>query len=117
MGATIGKRDGIIISFIAALVNRSTHFPYSGFVVPSIIPGISLNCLLTSSTTAPPARPTAFIPIAPNKKGINPPMNNPTTTKGSLNEKLTLTFGNNSSRSWVKAVNKTRAANPADPIA
>ena len=72
--------DGIIISLMADFVNISTHLPYSGFPVPSIIPGISLNCLLTSITTDPAALPTAVILIAPNKKGNKPPSNNPTTT-------------------------------------
>ena len=49
--------------------------------IPGIImPGISLNCLLTSNTTEPAALPTAVILKAPNKKGNNPPNNNPTTT-------------------------------------
>ena len=80
MGATIGKRDGIIISFIAALVKISTHVPYSGFHDPSIIPGISLNCLLTSTTTDPAALPTAVILIELNKNGNKPPNKSPTTT-------------------------------------
>ena len=33
-------------------------------------------------TTAPPALPTACIPIEPNKYGSIPPTNKPTTTKG-----------------------------------
>ena len=37
------------------------------FLFPFIIPGIFLNCLLTSITTEPPALPTACIPIDPNK--------------------------------------------------
>ena len=52
---------------IADLVKISTQVPYSGFPLPSIMPGISLNCLLTSSTTDPAALPTAVILIAPNK--------------------------------------------------
>ena len=56
------------------------------------IPGIFLNCLLTSITTAPPALPTACIPIDPNKYGSIPPTSNPTTTKGLERSKVTTTF-------------------------
>ena len=80
IGDKTGNIEGTIISLIADLVNISTHLPYSGFPVPSIIPGISLNCLLTSITTDPAARPTAVILIAPNRKGNKPPINKPTTT-------------------------------------
>ena len=44
-----------------------TVLPYSGFSVPSMIPGCSRNCLRTSSTTWPPARPTASIASAANR--------------------------------------------------
>ncbi len=67
IGTTTGKSDGMIISLIAAPVSISTALPYSGFAVPSMIPGISLNWRRTSSTTAPAQRPTASIAIAPNK--------------------------------------------------
>jgi len=43
IGKPIVKIPGNIISCKAALVEISTHFAYSGFPVPSIIPGISLN--------------------------------------------------------------------------
>ena len=36
---------------MAPLVTMSTHLPYSGFVVPSMMPGISRNWRRTSSTT------------------------------------------------------------------
>ena len=64
---TIGISDGMIISRCAALVTMSTHWPYSGFSVPSMIPGFSRNWRRTSSTTAPPARPTASIESAANR--------------------------------------------------
>ena len=86
-----GNSDGTIISFIAARVSRSTHLPYSGFPVPSMMPGISLNCRRTSTTTELAARPTAVIPMEPNKKGSIPPMNRPTTTKGLVKEKSSVT--------------------------
>ena len=57
----------MIISLIAALVSMSTATPYSGLAVPSMMPGISLNCRRTSTTTAPAARPTASIAIAPKR--------------------------------------------------
>ena len=38
-----GFIEGMIISLIAARVSRSTHLPYSGLPVPSMMPGISLN--------------------------------------------------------------------------
>ncbi len=66
-GTTTGSSEGIIISRIAALVSMSTARPYSGLAVPSMMPGISRNCRRTSSTTAPAARPTASIAIAPNR--------------------------------------------------
>ena len=56
-----------------------------------MIPGIFLNCLLTSITTAPPALPTACMPIDPNKYGSIPPINNPATTKGFDKSKVTFT--------------------------
>ena len=58
------------------------------------MPGIFLNCLLTSITTAPPALPTACIDIDPNKYGNIPPINKPTTTKGLDRSKLTEIFSN-----------------------
>ena len=37
------NKPGNIISFKEASVEMATHLSYSGFPVPSIIPGISLN--------------------------------------------------------------------------
>jgi hypothetical protein len=53
---------------------------YSGFPVPSRIPGISLNCLLTSSTIAIAAFPTALIANDEKINGIIAPINNPEST-------------------------------------
>ena len=64
---TIGISDGMIISRWAARVTMSTQRPYSGFSVPSMIPGCSRNWRRTSSTTAWPARPTASIESAANR--------------------------------------------------
>src|SRR5262245_59012778 len=80
IGISTGSRLGMIISLIAARVSMSTAVPYSGFALPSMIPLISLNCRRTSITTAPAARPTASIAIAPNRYGTMPPMNRPTIT-------------------------------------
>ena len=80
MGESTGSIDGTIISLIAARVSMSTQGPYSGLAVPSMMPGICRNWRRTSSTTAPPARPTAIMPMAPNRKGSSPPTNSPITT-------------------------------------
>ncbi len=52
--------------------------------MPSIIPGISLNCLLTSSIIEKAALPTALIVMAENRNGNIPPMNKPAITVGSV---------------------------------
>src|SRR5882672_11250764 len=51
IGTSTGSSDGIIISLIAASVSMSTAAPYSGFALPSMMPGISLNWRRTSTTT------------------------------------------------------------------
>ena len=43
IGAMIVMAPGNIISRRAAWVEMSTHLPYSGVPVPSMMPGISLN--------------------------------------------------------------------------
>ena len=75
IGDTIVIIPGSIISFNAALVDISTHLSYSGSALPSIIPGISLNCLRTSLTIAIAAFPTELIAKAENTTGIIPPIN------------------------------------------
>ena len=81
-GRTIAKPPGKSISFKAAVVAISTHFSYSGVTpsLPSLNPGISLNCLLTSSIILKAALPTALIVMAANKNGNIPPKNNPAVT-------------------------------------
>src|SRR5690606_12735821 len=59
IGTISAMAPGNIISLKEAFVEMATHLSYSGFALYSIIPGISLNCLLTSSTIAIAARPTA----------------------------------------------------------
>ena len=67
IGTTTGKRLGIIISLMAAVVSMSTAVSYSGLPVPSMMPLMSRNCRRTSTTTEPAARPTASMAMAPNK--------------------------------------------------
>ncbi|MNT10769.1 hypothetical protein D3C72_1456140 [compost metagenome] len=88
MGTTTGSRLGITISLMAAVVSMSTALPYSGLPDPSMMPGMSRNWRRTSTTTAPAARPTASMAMAPNRYGISPPMNRPTMTSGSDRSKL-----------------------------
>ena len=76
IGVPIVNIPGKIISFSDAWVDIATHLSYSGFPVPFIIPGISLNCLLTSYTISIAALPTAFIANAEKTTGIIPPTNN-----------------------------------------
>ena len=80
IGTSTGSSEGSIISLIAALVSMSTARPYSGLAVPCMMPGISLNWRRTSITTAPAARPTASIAIAPKRNGTMPPMKRPMIT-------------------------------------
>ena len=51
IGNTIGIAAGSIICLIAEPVTMLIERPYSGFAVPSMIPGISRNWRRTSSTT------------------------------------------------------------------
>ena len=66
---------GASIFFIDASVDMATHLSYSGVPVPSMIPGIVLNCLLTSSTIAIAALPTAWMARDEKINGIMPPTN------------------------------------------
>ena len=62
----------------------STHFFESGLTpsFPSRRPGISLNCLLISTTISPAAFPTEVIVIAATTNGNPPPIRSPVTTIG-----------------------------------
>ena len=81
-----GKRTaaipGTTISLKAPRVVISTQRAESGLAVPAISPGISLNCLLTSSTILKADLPTACIVAAEKRKGTTPPINSPATTCG-----------------------------------
>ena len=114
-GKTIANPPGSSISLNAAVVAMSTHSSYSGTTpsLPSLNPGISLNCLLTSSIILKAALPTAFIVIAANKNGNIPPRNNPRVTS-------TFVMFNPDSANpalCTNAENKARAVTAADPIA
>ena len=52
---------------MAAPVSMPTAVPYSGLAVPSMMPLMVWNWRRTSTTTAPAARPTASIAMAPNR--------------------------------------------------
>ena len=81
---TTGNNAGMIICRSAALVTMSTQVPYSGLSSPLRMPGLAWSWRRTSRTTAPAALPTASMLKAENRNGSAPPMNNPTTTRGSL---------------------------------
>ncbi len=71
MGANAASSPGVASSRSASRVQRSTTRPWSGFSVPSMIPGWSANCRRTSRTTAPAERPTAL--TASRRTGTRPP--------------------------------------------
>ncbi len=71
---------GNIIFLIEACVEIATHLSYSGFPVPSMIPGIVLNWRLTSSTIAIAACPTARMANEEKIKGIIAPTNKHAST-------------------------------------
>ena len=81
-----------------------------------MIPGNSLNCLLTSSTISIAALPTAVIVKAENKNVNIPPMNNPAITSGSVTSIINGSVVNLSTAS-LYAANRDRAVKAADPIA
>ena len=87
-GIATAITPGNIIFFKAALVAISTHFSESGSALPSIKPGISLNCLRISLIISNAASPTAVIVIEEIKKGIQIPINIPTSTIGWPKDKV-----------------------------
>ena len=96
-------------------MTSATAAPYSGVSVPSMIPGFSRNWRRTSSTTAPPARPTASIASDANRYTIRPPIRRPISTAGFPIAKFATEPRSSNSR-W-NALNKTSAARAAEPIA
>ena len=89
--------------------------PYSGRVVPSMIPGFSRNCRRTSVTTSPPTRPTACIASDANRNGMSPPMKRPAITHALLSSKRTVYPASPSPD--VYESKRTSAASAALPIA
>ena len=106
---------GHTIFFKAASVAISTHFSESGSAVPSINPGISLNCLLISLIISKAASPTAVMVIEETKKGIHTPINIPTKTIGSV--RANVNEGFLAPTTAEKAEMIARAARAAAPIA
>ena len=115
-GENTAIAPGNTIFFNAASVAISTHFWLSGFPVPSINPGISLNCLLISLIMLYAASPTAVIVSDATRKGIMPPINNPIRTFVSVS-KSCIGASRPWLTSWTKAVMIAKAANAAAPIA
>ena len=83
-GAPTASTPGAIIRFRAAVVAISIHRLESGCAVPSISPGISLNCRRISRIMSNAASPTAVIVILLTRNGNIPPRNIPASTVGSL---------------------------------
>ncbi len=79
-GEMIAMAPGNIIFLIEACVEMATHLSYSGFPVPSMIPGMVRNWRRTSSTMAMAASPTARIASDEKIKGIIPPTNKQAST-------------------------------------
>mmetsp|Transcript_21521 Transcript_21521/g.53022 ORF Transcript_21521/g.53022 Transcript_21521/m.53022 type:complete len:238 (+) Transcript_21521:66-779(+) len=81
-GDMIAMSPGMIISMMADRVEIATHLVCSGRtpVRPSRRPGMSRNCLRTSTIIAWAARDTANMVRAPNKKGSMMPINTDATT-------------------------------------
>ena len=82
MGTPTAMRVGTTISFRLALVHRSTHRAKSASAVPWMMPGISLNCRRTSSTTLWAALPTLPMVMAAKMKARQAPTKMPTSTTG-----------------------------------
>ena len=81
-GERIASSAGVVSSRWAAAVQIEITAPYSGFSVPSMIPGCSRNCRRTSWTTVPAERPTARMASEENKKAIDPPIKSPMKVVG-----------------------------------
>ncbi len=110
-GIITAPTPGKIICFRAAFVLISMHFLKSASALPSISPGISLNCRRTSLIISKAACPTAFNKNEENKYGIIPPIISPA-----------ITFGSDILISFIpavvlKALKSANAVRAADPIA
>ena len=113
IGAIMAVKLGKIIALREPVVLISTALAASGFTpfFPSLRPGISRNCLLTSSIIAPAATPTACIVIPEKMKGKVDPINTPIRTSGFIRLKLV------SPITFAYAAIRAKAVNTADPIA
>lgn len=83
-----------------------------------MIPGLSANYLLTSSTISNAALPTDFNVNAENQYGIIAPINNPINTRGELMPKsVNGWLFNGFDALVINAPYNENATNAADPIA
>src|SRR5664279_4456279 len=82
IGANTASRPGVASSCSESRVTMSTTLPYSGLLVPSMIPGISRNWRRTSMTTAPAARATALTASPENRNTTAAPSSMPTSVSG-----------------------------------
>ena len=87
---------------MAARVSMSTQVPYSGLGGAFHDARDLLELAAHSPTTEPAARPTACMPMAPNRNGSRPPKNRPTSTYGLDSEKSIFDVRRTAlARSWV----------------
>ena len=77
IGIRTASRPGVTSSRSESRVTMSTTLPYSGFSVPSMIPGWSRNWRRTSKITAPAARDTALIARPENRNTTAAPIKQP----------------------------------------
>lgn len=82
IGAKTASRPGVASSRSESRVTMSTTRPYSGRVVPSMIPGMSRNWRRTSYTTAPAARETALTARPEKRNTTAAPTITPTSVFG-----------------------------------
>ncbi len=79
----------------------------------SMIPGCSRNCLRTSNTTRPAARPTARIAWAENMNATDPPISRPTRTLGLLDRDVDVLEGQRRRRAGPGGTSRTGWSRPA----
>ncbi len=84
IGANTAKSPGVASSRNESRVTMSTTLPYSGRVVPSMIPGIVRNWRRTSYTTAPAARDTALTARPEKRNTTAAPTITPTSVFGEM---------------------------------
>src|SRR5215213_2243227 len=113
IGASAAIRPGVASSRSESLVQMSTTRPYSGFSVPSMIPGCSRNWRRTSKTMAPAARVTALIARPENMNTTAAPRIRPNRFDG------VMTWKSNSRlrTTWVRDAGSTPVAAMAEVAA